>query len=85
MLNFAIFLGIAIYLGGDAVNGKRQNGHFYLYGVRTVNGNKIYTEVSRPVYDYSKFHVLATMASWPFVMAAAYIRNRLNPRRKVAA
>jgi hypothetical protein len=57
MLNFVTFVAIAFYLGGDAVNGKVDAGHYYLFGVRTEYGHKVYTEVSERVFNYSKWHV----------------------------
>jgi hypothetical protein len=78
ILNFIIFAAIATYLG----NGKAQEGHFYLFGVRTKSGSKVYTEVSERVFNYSKWHVYCTFASWPLVMAAAFGENRLRKRSK---
>ena len=45
-LNFLIFVAGATYLGGDAVNGKIEGDRYYLFGVRTESGRKVYTEVS---------------------------------------
>jgi hypothetical protein len=39
------------------VNGKVDAGHYYLFGVRTEYGHKVYTEVSERVFNYSKWHV----------------------------
>jgi hypothetical protein len=78
MLNFVIYVAIAFYLGGDAVNGKREDGHYYLFGTRTVGGQKVYTEVSESVYNFSRVYTFALMGSWPFVMGAAFVRNRIK-------
>jgi hypothetical protein len=51
ILNFFAFVAVATYLGGDAVNGKREAGHCYLFGTRSINGKKVYTEVSESVFD----------------------------------
>ena len=50
LLNFFAFIVAALYLGGDAVNGKIENGHFYL----ASHGH--YTEVSARAFAYSKRH-----------------------------
>lgn len=39
-LNFASFVAVATYLGGDAINGKASKGHYYLFGVRFESGEK---------------------------------------------
>jgi hypothetical protein len=75
-LNFAVFVAIAYYLGGDAVNGKVEGGRYYLFGVRTESGRKVYTEVSEPVFTYSRWHVYSNFVTWPLVMAAAIASNR---------
>jgi hypothetical protein len=80
LLNFAIFVAIACYLGGDAVNGKFEDGRYYLFGVRTASGHKVYTEVSQAVFDYSRWHVYSLFITWPFVMLAAFAQNRMSKR-----
>jgi hypothetical protein len=79
-LNFAIFVAIACYLGGDAVNGKVEDGRYYLFGVRTASGHKVYTEVTHVVFDYSRWHVYSLFITWPFVMLAAFAQNRMTKR-----
>ena len=76
ILNFVIFVAIAFYLEGDAVNGKVEGGRYYLFGVRTEAGRKVYTEVSEPVFNYSKWHAYSFLATWPLVMAAGFAANR---------
>jgi hypothetical protein len=50
LLNFFSFIFVSIYLGGDALNGKESDGHFYL------NSHGHYTEVSEKVFRYSEIH-----------------------------
>jgi hypothetical protein len=76
LLNFMIFAAGAIYLGGDAVNGKAEGGRYYLFGVRAEAGRKVYTEVSEPVFAYSKWHVYSLFVTWPLVMAAGFARYK---------
>ena len=80
ILNFLIFVAGAIYLGGDAVNGKVEEGRYYLFGVRAESGRKVYTEVSRPVFTYSRWHVYSVFVTWPLVMAAGFASNRHKKR-----
>jgi len=80
LLNFFVFAAIAAYLGGDAVNGKIENGHYYLYGVRTEFGHKVYTEVTKRVFDYSRWHAYVMFSTWPLVMVAAFFERRARTR-----
>jgi hypothetical protein len=52
LLNFIAFVAIAMYLGGDAINGKIENDHYYLAN------HGVYTEVSHTVFIYSKIHAI---------------------------
>jgi hypothetical protein len=80
IMNFLIFVAGAIYLGGDAVNGKIEGGRYYLFGVRAESGRKVYTEVDEPVFTYSKWHVYSVFVTWPLVMAAGFASNRYKKR-----
>jgi hypothetical protein len=50
LLNFVAFVAIALYLGGDAINGRVVNDHYYLAN------HGVYTEVNHTVFLYSKIH-----------------------------
>jgi hypothetical protein len=78
MLNFASFVAGSIYLGGDALNGCIKDGHYYIYG-NHLTGPKVRKEVSEAVFEYSKWHGYIAFASWPVVMAAAFV---VSQRRK---
>lgn len=73
VLNFVGYVTAAIVLGGDAINGYAESGRYYL----AMHGRL--TEVSRSVYDYSRWH---TYVLWPhtvmvLVMSVRY-RSRAN-------
>jgi len=53
ILNFVVFVGLTLHLGGDAVNGKTEGGRYYLFGHNVHTGKKGYTEVSSAVYRYT--------------------------------
>jgi hypothetical protein len=74
-LNFILFLAGAFYLGGDAVNGKIENGKFYVWGYNYHDGTKGYTEVSRSAFD-SRWHVYSVMTTWPLVILAGFVYKR---------
>jgi hypothetical protein len=80
VLNFVVFGIVATHLGGDAVNGKVEGGHYYLFGVRTQAGQKVYTEVSESVFTYSKWHVYSIWVTWPLVMAAGFAHSRYKKK-----
>jgi hypothetical protein len=53
---------IAGHLGGDAVNGKIVDGHFY----RGSHGQ--FREVSEAIFDYSRWHVRSVFVGHPLAM-----------------
>ncbi|MGJ9417692.1 hypothetical protein ACHAC9_08005 [Massilia sp. CMS3.1] len=55
LLNFVSFFVGGIYLGGDALNGKIEDGRFYL-----ANHGQL-TEVSEGIYRYSQLHALSVL------------------------
>ena len=57
VLNFLTFMSIASYLGGDALGGKVEDGHYFV----TSHGH--YTEVSHAVYMYSKVHAVSIIVT----------------------
>jgi hypothetical protein len=40
ILNFFVFVGLTAYLGGDAVNGKTEPGHYFLWGYKAYSGRR---------------------------------------------
>lgn len=71
-VNFTVFVIMAIYLGGDAVNGTVYHGHYFLMS----HGR--YTEVSKKVFDYSKWHVYSVMVTHPLALFAGYKYFRIK-------
>lgn len=64
--NFIIFVTLATFIGGDALSGKMDDGHYYLR-----MGSKL-TEVSPSIYFYSFAHALFTIALVLVMMAVFY-------------
>ena len=62
ILNFASFFIIALVIGGDAVNGKVENGKYYV----SEHGRD--TEVSRSVFEYSRFHAHFVWVTHPLAL-----------------
>lgn len=53
VLNFVVFVVVAITIGGDALNGKIEGGHYFLAS------HGVYTEVSDRVFTYSRLHAIS--------------------------
>ncbi len=72
LINFFAYVGISVYLGGDAVNGTIRNGHYYLMS----HGR--YTEVSQDVFDYSRWHTYSLWITHPLAFAFAFWYTRIR-------
>jgi hypothetical protein len=70
-VNFFCFFFIAIYLGGDALNGYARDGHYFLCS----HGR--YTEVSGTVWTYSHWHAISVIVTHVsvFVLAAVFLNT----------
>lgn len=81
ILNFACYVAISLALGGDAVNGKIENGHFYL----GEHGH--FTEVSSSVYGYSRIHTHSVWITHPLAFVGGFLlyREEQKSKRKSAA
>ena len=55
VVNFSFFYAVALYLGGDALNGKSGKGNYYVGSY----GKTMVVEVSRGVYVYSQIHAIS--------------------------
>jgi hypothetical protein len=72
LVNFFAYVGMSLYLGGDAVNGGIRNGHYLL-----MSHGK-YTEVSQDVFDYSRWHTYSLWITHPLALAAALWYTRIR-------
>jgi len=68
--NFLAFWIAAVYLGGDAINGKAVEGHYFL----SSHGH--FTEVGRNIFTYSRWHVFSIFITHPLAMLCALLLNR---------
>lgn len=67
LINFLLFVIIALIIGGDAVNGRAENGHFYL-----ASHGKL-TEVNYSVFMYSKIHVYSIFVTFSLALLASFL------------
>jgi hypothetical protein len=77
VLNFLVFCLVASFLGGDAVNGRRQGGRYFLSDHGTL------TEVSRSVWLYSRAHVYATWGATAGAILGAMVLLAAQPSRAI--
>jgi hypothetical protein len=61
MPNFIIFVVVAMSIGGDALNGKVEGGHYFLAD------HGVYTEVNYKTFLYSKIHAISVIVTHSLV------------------
>jgi hypothetical protein len=76
ILNFTSFFIISLVIGGDAVNGKTEGGKYYV----SEHGHD--TEVSRSVFDYSRFHAHSVWVTHPLAFVGVLLLCREHEKRK---
>lgn len=72
IINFLSFMLGILYFGGDALNGKEENGKFFLF-----NHGKL-IEVTEGIFEYSKPHGLSVFFSVGMVLIIHYAGNLKN-------
>ena len=77
VLNFGAFFVVSMCLGGDAINGKEENGHYYL----TAHGTQ--TEVSREVFVYSRYHAISVFITHPLAMLSMILLGNSDRNKRV--
>jgi hypothetical protein len=79
IINFVLFSLMSLYLGGDALNGKAEAGHYYLASHGRL------TEVSYQVFTYSKLHAYTLFVTHPIGIIAGIVwtAKKLGRRKAV--
>jgi hypothetical protein len=72
LLNFLTFWIISAAIGGDAFNGKYEQGHFYL------GSHGALTEVTESLFVYSKWHARSLLLTHPIAMISIYFWERMK-------
>jgi hypothetical protein len=75
LINFFLFAIGCLLLRGDAINGKVENGRYFLRQGRE------YKEVPRAVFLYSKFHLYSVIVTHVSAMALGFYADRVRKRR----
>lgn len=76
IVNFVVFFVVALNIGGDAVNGKVEDGRYF------VANHGTYTEVSRAVFTYSRYHVYSVWITHPVGILAIGAYSVLETGKK---
>jgi hypothetical protein len=85
LINFLLFWVIGVFIfQGDALNGKVEAGHYYLF-VKRIGGFIGYEEVNYFVFMYSKLHGLSVFATHLLFFPAAVIYWLSRPSSKQKA
>ena len=77
--NFAVYVGVAIWLGGDAFNGHSDAGRYFL----AMRGHL--TEVSRGVFQFSRWYTYILFAHFAVAFVFGVIQWRADQRLASAA
>ncbi len=77
LLDFIFLFALSFYIGGDAVNGKIENGKYFVWGAGHQYPDKGFHEVSRAVFDFSRWQVYSVWASWSFMLLGTVLYKRL--------
>lgn len=72
--NFVAFMVGAVLVGGDAWNGKVEDGRYFLGDHGRLR------EVSAEVFTYSLWHARSMIATHPIAMLAAWLAARAGRR-----
>lgn len=68
VVNFYTFLNQSSQLGGDAINGYEQNGHYYVCAHGTC------AEVPKSTWEQNRIQGIILFTAWPLVLASgAYL------------
>jgi len=70
IVNFAFYIGVASWLGGDAVNGHSEAGHYFL----AMHGRL--TEVSHDVFNFSLWYTYFLFTHFAVALVLSTIQWR---------
>ena len=70
VLNFVSFFVVCMLLGGDALNGRVINGHYFL------GSHGKFTETSAAIYRLSAIHAISQFVAVPTWLLASWRAER---------
>ncbi len=77
VVNFAVFWIVGACIGGDAVSGRSEDGHYF------VSNHGQLTEVTHAVFLYSRIHSYSVWITHPLAAAGYWVSHvwrRRNPK-----
>jgi hypothetical protein len=78
LINFTLFCIVGVCIGGDALSGKVEDGHYY------VSSHGKLTEVSPNVWHYSRCHAISVWITHPLAIFGGGGLISLSRRLKAA-
>jgi hypothetical protein len=78
-INFMVYIVIFLIIGGGALNGKIEDGHYY------VGNHHVYRdrEVSESIFNYSKYHGYSVLVTCTIALITVIIYRLSNPEDKI--
>jgi len=74
IINFTLLWITGLSLGGSAVNGKVEHGHYYL------GNHGDLTEVTEPTWNYCYYHEISVLVTHPLGLGSMALADRLEKR-----
>jgi len=76
IVNFTLLWSISLFLGGSAVNGKAEDGRYYL------GNHGDLTEVSEATWNYCYYHEVSVMITHPLGIGSMALAHQLEQRQQ---
>ncbi|MBS0276418.1 MAG: hypothetical protein JSR81_02250 [Proteobacteria bacterium] len=70
VIDFAAFVVVSIFIGGDAINGYTKGGYYFV----CMHGSC--HEVTRAVFEYSRWHAISLFVSFPATFIVAWLAKQ---------
>ena len=87
-LNFMLFCCIGQHIGGEALHGKIEDGHYYLAtgyisrGIQSPDAPHHYIEVSSDTFHYSEVHAYSVLVTFPLGLLACALAVLFAKKQK---
>lgn len=78
MVDFAVFVLVSLFIGGDAINGHILDDHYFV----CMHGHC--HEVTKTLFEYSRWHAISLFISFPIAFLLSWLANqpKSQTRRK---
>jgi hypothetical protein len=74
MVDFAAFVLVSIFIGGDAINGHILDGYYFVCMHDRCH------EVAKAVFEYSRWHAISLFVSFPLAFLLSWLASQ--PKEK---